>query len=142
MPFDGGPYVQAACFCDMVLEDKTGVVSLIRIIDTLTHTEAHAQAPEEMPQFSYNLTLVLMLKSGNARGRHTLRIVPELPSGETEREFSVTAYFEGEEKGSNLIANLPIVFKLEGLYWFRVYLEADELTAIPFRVKYNRVVMG
>lgn len=50
----------------MVLEEKkTGVVSLIRIIDTLTHTEAHAQAPEEMPQFSYDLTLVLMLKLGN-----------------------------------------------------------------------------
>jgi hypothetical protein len=63
------------------------VLSLIRLIDTLTHTEARPDAPEEMPPMTYTLKLVIMLKPGAARGRHELRIVPELPSGENLPEF-------------------------------------------------------
>lgn len=36
--------------------------------------------------------------------------------------------------------NLAFTFEVEGLYWFNIYLDDEKLTAIPFRVKYNRVV--
>jgi len=49
----------------------------------LAVNEARPDAPEDMPQFTYTLKLVIMLKSGAARGRHELKVVPELPSGET-----------------------------------------------------------
>ena len=140
MAFEDGPYVQTACFCDVIIEDKTGVISLIRIIDTLTHTATGANPPDDMPPVPYSLKLVLMLKSGNARGRSNLRIVPELPTGETKEPFVVTTYFEGEERGQNVIANISFVFEVEGLYWFNVYLDDQKLTAIPFRIKYNRIV--
>ena len=140
MAFEDGPYIQAACFCDTIIEDKVGVISLIRIIDTLTHTAAGATPPDDMPPVPYSLKLVLMLKSGNARGRWNLRIVPELPTGERKEPFVVTAYFEGEERGQNVIANISFVFEVEGLYWFNIYLDEQKLTAIPFRVKYNRIV--
>lgn len=78
---DSGPYIQTACFSEMVIEEKTGVLSIIRIIDTLTHTEAGSTPPDVMPSFNYRLKLVLMLKSGQARGRHNLKITPELPNG-------------------------------------------------------------
>jgi len=32
----GGPYVQVAAFCEQVLQERDGVHSLIRIIDTVT----------------------------------------------------------------------------------------------------------
>ena len=140
MAFEDGPYIQAACFCDMIIEDKTGVISLIRVIDTLTHTAAGPNPPDDMPPMPYSMKLVLMLKSGNARGRSNLRIVPELPTGETKEPFVVTAYFEGEERGQNVVANMSFVFEVEGLYWFNVYLDDQKLTAIPFRIKYNRIV--
>jgi hypothetical protein len=140
MGFESGPFVQAACFCEMVIEDKTGVLSLIRIIDTLNHAEAGSTPPKTMPPFSYNLKLVLMLKSGKAEGRHDLMIVPELPSGETKESSTFTVHFEGEEKGQNLVMNLVFTFELEGLYWFKVYLDGETLTAIPLRVRYNRIV--
>jgi hypothetical protein len=140
MGFHSGPYVQAACFCEMVLEDKSGVLSLIRIIDTLNHTEAGSAPPKTMPPFSFNLKLVLMLKSGKAEGRHELMIVPELPSGETKGSSTITAHLEGEEKGQNVVLNLVFTFELEGLYWFKVYLDDEILTAIPLRVRYNRMV--
>jgi hypothetical protein len=137
-----GPYIQAACFCEQVIEGKDGVLSLIRVIDTLNHGVAGAPPPDEMPPFGYALKVVLMLKSGAARGRHNIRIEPELPNGSTQEAMNMTVHLEGEEKGQNIIANMNFVFTLEGLYWFNVFLDDTKLTAIPLRVKYDRVVIG
>jgi len=142
MAIKEGPYVQAACFCDTVIEDKGGALSLIRLIDTLTHVERGPDPPEDMPPVPYVGKLVLMLKSGTARGRWNLRVVPELPTGEAKQALTLSVHFEGEERGCNVVADMPFVFEHEGLYWFRVYLDDEELTAIPFRVKYNRVIGG
>jgi len=140
MAFETGPYIQVAAFCDQVLEDKTNVLSLIRVIDTLTHTESRPDAPEEMPPVTHPLKLVIMLKSGAARGRHELRIVPELPSGETLPPFTTSVHLAGEERGANIIANMPFTFKMEGLYWFHVYLNDVLFTKLPFRMLYRRLM--
>jgi hypothetical protein len=142
MAFETGPYIQAACFCNMVLEDKTGVLSLIRVIDTLTHTAQGPNPPDDMPPIHFEGKLVLMIKSGQAVGRHDLKIVPELPSGELHDPISMSVHFDGEEKGQNIVSNLKFVFAHEGLYWFNVYLDEAKLTAIPFRIRYNRVTTG
>lgn len=142
MAFEDGPYVQAACFCDLVIEDKSGVLSLIRVIDTLTHTEAGPTPPDDMPPVPYSMKLVLMLKAGLARGRYNLKVVPEKPTGGTENPVVLTAYFDGEEKGQNVVINVNFTFTIEGLYWFNVYLDDQKLTAMPFRTKYNRLVTG
>lgn len=142
MPFQGGPYVQLACFCEMVIEDKTGVLSLIRIVDVLTHAESGPNPPQIMPPFPYRLKLVLALKSGRAQGRHELRVVPELPSGETREAMLITLHLEGEEKGQNAIIDVAMVYELEGLYWFKVYLGDELLTEVPLRVKYSRSGTG
>jgi hypothetical protein len=142
MPFEGGPYIQAACLCEMTIEDKTNTLSLIRIIDTLTQTASGPQPPEDMPPLTFRGKLVLMLKSGRARGRNSLTIRPELPSGEAQTAIAVTVHFEGEEKGQNIVTNLSYTFTQEGLYWFNVYLGENKMTAIPVRVKYNRIMTG
>ena len=142
MAFEGGPYVQAGCFCETVIEDKIGSLSLIRIIDTITHTQASPEPPETLPPFNYGLRLVLMLKSGSARGRSNLRIVPELPTGASLDAVTVTVHFEGEEKGANVVSNLAMRFENEGLYWFKVMIDDEILTQIPLRVRYNRIVTG
>ena len=142
MVFEMGPYIQVAAFCEKVIEDKTNVVSLIRLIDTLTHTEARPDAPEEMPPVTYPLKLVIMLKPGAARGRHELRIVPELPSGELLQPFTSSIHLAGEERGANVFADVPFTFKIEGLYWFHVYLNDILFTKIPFRMIYNRLITG
>ena len=142
MALESGPYIQAACLCDMVLEDKTGVLSLIRIVDVLTHVESGPNPPEEMPPFTHAMTLVVMLKSGSARGRAQVIVRPELPTGEMKEPLPVTVHFDGEERGQNLILRLNYQFTLEGLYWFNILLDDQKLTAIPLRVKYNRVITG
>lgn len=113
---------------------------MIRIIDTLTHTVGTENPPEELPPFITGLKLVILLKSGEARGRNTLKILPELPAGQSDPALPLDVYFEGEEKGQNIILDLQFNFRFEGLHWFHIFLDEEELTALPIRVKYQRVM--
>lgn len=140
MPFEGGPYVQAACLCNMALEDKTGTISLIRIVDRLVIGSQGPNPPESLPLVPQVLTLVIMLKSGTATGRYDLTVQPEFPNGETKAPVTFSVHFEGEERGHNVILQMSMVFPLEGLYWFNVDLDGERLTRIPLRVMYNRVI--
>jgi len=137
--FEYGPYVQVACFCDMILEGKDGTFSAIRIIDTLTHTEARPDPPNELPAFSLPLQLLLLLKSGSAQGRRTVEIRPIKPNGEALSAVPFPAHFEGEERGIAIQARIQMVFDLEGLYQFDVCIDGAKLTSIPVRVKYNPI---
>ncbi len=140
MSFSDGPFIQAACFCNMVLEDTTGVLSLIRIVDTVTHTQSGPNPPEDLPPFNYSVKLVLMIKAGTARGRFNLKLVQQKPDGSAGEPLILTIHLEGEEKGQNVVSDLNASFDMEGLYWFNVYLDDMKLTAIPMRIRYNRVV--
>lgn len=140
MAVETGPFIQVACFCEMVLREGSGVASLIRIIDTIHHEVRGSEPPEEMKPFQYQLSLVVMLKSGSARGRHELKIVPEKPDGSTLDPITHSFHFEGEERGHNFVLNLNMNFEYEGLYWFDVFLGDKKLTAIPLRIKYQRVM--
>ncbi len=60
-PFERGPFVQIGGFCERILREADGVLSLIRVVDVVTHSEHRPDAPEEMPTFHYPLTLVLAL---------------------------------------------------------------------------------
>lgn len=142
MPSEEGPYLQIACFCEKVIEDKRGVLSIIGVIDTMTAEVAGPEAPEEMPPITRQLHLVLTLKSGGARGRYQVKITPELPSGLRLDPVILTAHMEGGERGTNIIANMPFTFNLEGLYWFIIHLDNVVLTKIPFRIKYSRSIVG
>lgn len=139
-----GPYIQVAAFCEQVLQEKDGVISLIRIIDTLTHTEAGPNPPEQMPPITWNMKLVLMLKPGLAIGRHEIKVTPQSPSGQSKNSFTTTIYFEGSgNRGANVILELPkFCFDEEGLHWFGIYFDNSLLTRIPFEVKYLRIVRG
>ena len=140
MTFEQGPFIQAATLCEQVIEDKTGVLSLIRVIDTITHTVAQPDPPIDMPPVTYPMKMVIMLKSGRARGRHELKITPELPSGEFKHSITQSIQLEGEERGTNNIINLIFNFTMEGLYWFNIYLDDSLLSRIPMRIKYSRII--
>jgi hypothetical protein len=140
--FEQGPYVQVAAFCERVLTEANRVLSLVRVVDVVTHEERRPDAPKEMPEVHYPLALVLMLKSGRARGRHEITIKPELPSGEFLPPFTLTVQLEGEGRGVNLVSQIDIPYKLEGLYWFNVYFDEVLLTRIPLEIRYSRLVAG
>jgi len=140
MPALSGVYVQAACFCEMAIKDDSGALSLIRIIDVITHTQRGPHPPQTMPAVTFPLRLVIMLQSGSATGRYEVRVAPQRPTGETDEPLRLPVLFEGEGKGQNIVANWNYTFTMEGLHWFRVYLDDDELTAIPMHIRYEPVV--
>lgn len=141
-PFERGPYVQLALFCERVLREADGVISLIRIVDIITHPEHGPNPPEEMPEFHYPLNLVITLKSGTAKGRHNITITPEQPSGEPLNPITLSVNMGGENKGINVHSRIDIPYRIEGLYWFSVMFDNDVITRLPLEVRYSRVVTG
>lgn len=57
------------------------VLSLIRMVDRIIVTARGSEVPEELPQGNLQLTLVVALKSDDARGRHPVSIRIQQPSG-------------------------------------------------------------
>ena len=136
---NSGPYLTAALLCERVLQEKDETVSVIRLIDRLAVTVNALNSPETMPSITANLTLFVGLKSGSARGRNTIKIRTEAPSGITLSDQLLSALFEGEDRGVNLIVNMGLTLDQEGVYWFNILLEETLLTRIPLRVLYQRI---
>ena len=67
-----GPHVQLATFCDMILEDKTGALSVIRMIDRYT---VAGQTPEMQPT-PVKTTLAVAVKAGFMNQKARLKIQP------------------------------------------------------------------
>jgi hypothetical protein len=140
MAFERGPYLTTATFCEQVLQETSGVLSLIRIVDRMTITASGPDAPEEMPPAQLNWTLVVTLKSGDARGSHPVKIVPQLPSGETRSPVTLSVHLEGDNKGQNLISRMNMRLEIPGIYWFHIYLDDQLITKVPLEVIYSRIV--
>ncbi len=140
MAFERGPYLTTATFCEQVLQETSGVLSLIRIVDRMIITASGPDAPEEMPPAQLNWTLVVTLKSGDAHGSHPVKIVPQLPSGETMSPTTLSVHFEGDNKGQNLISRINMPLQMPGIYWFQIYVDDQLLTKVPIEVIYSRIV--
>ena len=137
LPFERGPFLLCALTCEKVLEEKDGVKSAIRMVDRITRTAVGPSPPREVEPFEHDLTLLIKLKSGSARGAHDLEVRLVKPSGESPPPLMQTVYFEGEEdRGIDIVANMRIKFDLTGVYWFHVYLDGVRLTQIPVRIIY------
>jgi hypothetical protein len=134
-----GPFLKAALFCDDVIEGKDGVLSLIRVIDRLTIATGDRNAPPDLPPLVHRLKLVIMLISGRAKGSHLLNLHVEKPDGTSTPLWTNTTFFEGEDRGANFVADLQYNFETEGLYWFDVLLDGEQISRLPFRVIYQRV---
>jgi hypothetical protein len=134
-----GPWIATATLCERVLQESDGVLSLIRLIDRITHSAMGTNPPVEMPPFEVDFWAVISFRSDEARGRHSVAFRPEKPSGEQLAATEQPVLFEGEERGAVLVFNLKMTVDQEGLYWFDILLDDQQapLTRIPLRVIYQ-----
>lgn len=133
-----GPHLAAAFFCERVLQEQDGVLSAIRLIDRLTRVQTGPQAPPDMEPFAHILTILIVFKSGQARGRFTVTLQPETPAGVQLDAVDLPVQLSGgEEQGANIVLNIPFTFEQEGLYWFDVSFEGNLVTRMPMRVLYQ-----
>jgi hypothetical protein len=137
-----GPHVSVATFCETVIEGKDGVLSVIRMIDRIIVTAQGPEAPDVMPTQTLALHLVIVLKSGAAKGRQTVTVRPQLPSGNQLDPINLPVLFESEDRGQNLIMNFQYPAQEEGLYWWDILLGDQLLTRVPLRVVYQQIRSG
>jgi len=133
-----GPFVQMATFCEKVLQERDGVLSVIRAVERVLVTVDAPGAPAELPEGTvFQTTLLLALKSGDAQGRYQVVLRAEQPDGTHLPEQTFDAMFEQGERGVNLIIGMGLPM-IEGLYWFDVLVSDVLLTRVPLRIMYQR----
>lgn len=137
--FDTGPFVNMAVFCDRAMQETDGVVSIIRVVDQVNVQASGPDAPEELPPGGeIQVTLVLMLKAGEAKGMQTVQIVLEHPDT-TRHEAPVlsVSFTQGQHSGANLIMPMTIQTTSAGLYWADVLVNGRLVTRVPLLVNYG-----
>lgn len=140
MPDNTGPFLAVATFCENVIEDKSGALSLIRLVDRLNIISQGPTASAEMPPTDLNWFLVIIFKSGQARGSHEIKIEPEFPDGLRKQPLILSAYFEGGNRGNQMVIRYHMKLEMPGIYWIRIYVDNQFVTQIPIEVIYQRMV--
>ncbi|MGC2447511.1 MAG: hypothetical protein WA477_07700 [Candidatus Sulfotelmatobacter sp.] len=140
----GGPYLNAALLCEKVLVERDGVITAVRLVDRVTvmAVSSTVPAPELLPPSSVSFNLLIVLKSGVFKGTAAIKLVIHTPSGKQVGESGTDAFFEGDDRGVNLISPLQFQVTEDGLYWISVYCAEELKTRIPLRVIYQRVNQG
>ena len=128
-----GPYVGIAVFCEKVLNESGGVMSLIRIVDRVTFAVADGSTPQAFPLFA-----VMMFKSGDAQGTHPIALRSIGPSGQQLGTFEAPSLFEGNDRGVSIVVQFPFQPVEEGLHWFEVLIDGQPFTRILLRAIFQR----
>ena len=64
----GGPFICTALFCEKILKESDGVMTVVRIIDRF---DVRGNT-DEMQKIELNFTILLSIKSGDFRGRYEI----------------------------------------------------------------------
>ena len=132
-----GPYLNAAFLCEKVLEQKDGVLSVIRIIDRFTYkyTVSSENPSTDVRTFKATFAFVLILKSGENPGVTNIKIVPKKPDNSTLPPIAQTIHLDTpNNKGHNLVINSNFTFDQRGVWWFEVFINDMPRTKIPLEV--------
>lgn len=142
MPDSEGPYLSMAVLCEKVLQEASGVPSIIRVVDRVLITmppppviiSATLPAPEQ-PDPQINLTIALMFKAGKFRGDRNLTVRLTAPSGLRHPETTLPLLFEGDDdRGINVFLPFVLVAHELGIYWFDLDLGEELIARIPLRI--------
>lgn len=131
-------YLHVATFCEKVLREGDGVLSLIRMFDRFNVV---GNTPE-MPPSVLRFMVFLSFKSGFMRGKQTIHIRPQSPTGKELPSMSIPVLFEGDDDRGTAMGfevNWPV--GEEGLFWWDVYLNDELVTRMPLRVGYQQMQM-
>jgi hypothetical protein len=138
-----GPWISFAVLCEKTIEDKAGRLSLINIVDQVNvGVQSPQGVPEQMPQVAINLIAAVGFKSGVLKGANDIKLAIVRPNGEAGPSMTVSALFQGDERGTNFVTELNLNFNEEGLYWIDVFVQNQLMTRIPLRLAYQRVIFG
>jgi hypothetical protein len=131
-----GPWLLVAAFCDRVLDDGEGNLSLDRLIGRLTLVPEDPSAPNVMPELSHTLTFVLTILTPPGRTSAPLVLGIRSPDGQLRVGPPINFKFTTETPASTLVMPFQMTFHVEGLHLVEVVLDDKLITRIPLDVVY------
>ena len=132
------PWVLIATFCQAgIIEANTGNLSVIRVLDALPLFGITKEMQQPIP---VQLTMALLLKSGEMNGQYSIKIRCNSPSRTQTDGPEIPFYFEAGDRGVQVVLPIGLFANEPGVYWFDVLLEPDTiLTRVPLRVIYQQI---
>lgn len=132
---DPKPLVSVACLCEKVLNEKDGVMTLVRVVDRFFVSPQLEGAEKFSPHLV--LTLVLAIKANGNVGKHKLGFQLH---GSTEsqpiQEIAVEFLEDNPRIGANVVVQVAIgTVKNFGEKRFDVTFDGEFLTAVPFTIE-------
>jgi hypothetical protein len=136
--FDTGPFVNVAVFCEKVLQEQDGVLSVIRIVDQIGIEAEGPDAPDVLPPGTIQTTLLVCLKAGQARASQKIQVVLESPDGSRKLGPELAVNFSpGPGGGANVIMPTAIEVTSAGLYWADVNVNDRLMARVPLQITYG-----
>jgi hypothetical protein len=139
IPIDNdGPYIAIAVFCERILNEKDGVLSVIRILDTF---DVRVISPNGSADLKPNISIpaLISFRSGAARGKKIVSIEVTTPSGEKlKSQMNLPVVLEKDELGVSLITTVNLEVEEEGIYWFDVLIDNLVMTRMPLKIRLLR----
>lgn len=134
-----GPYLNAAVLCENIVEDSNGMLSAVRMLDTISIAVQHPNEVSKASPANIGGNLLLSFKTGESRGNHRLKVELVYPNGRKKPAFSQVAKFPKEAYGGvNIKAKVGIGVFESGLYWFDVLLDGKRVTRVPLNISIVR----
>ncbi len=131
-------YLHVATFCEKVLREADGVMSLIRMIDRFNVMGE----TEEMAPVVLTFMVYISFKSGFMRGKQKIALRPKSPTGKDLPAMEFPVLFEGDDdRGPALGFQVNWAVEEEGLFWWDLYLNEELVTRMPLRVTYQRMTL-
>jgi hypothetical protein len=138
----GGPFLAAAVFCEGILEDMQGMLSVQRIVDGML-VSIPSSVPADFPSKKNPIQLVqnilLIFRSGDKPGKHKLKLDIESPAGKKskalQQEVELTQPPNG---GLNFKTKTNLHIYSSGVFWVDVRLDGKLVTRMPFDVQIKR----
>ena len=142
--YDTGPFVSLAVFCENVINDADGVLTLVRLVDTVTVSAQGEDAPSDIPPGTVlNLNVVVGIKAGNAKGRQQVQVTFEHPDGTRKPGPQVPVHFSGAPNaGQNIHLQVALALTDAGLYIADVTVNDRVVTRMPLDVRYQVLPPG
>ena len=126
------PHLTMATFCERVLTEQDGVLTAVRLIDTLNVQVLDSDLAKGAKE---RVTLLVGLRSGQFKGTGTLKLVVVNPDGKPSKNASTTPVeLLGGQHGANIIVSLAINVSKSGVYWYEIYFNDKLLTRTPLSV--------
>lgn len=134
------PRLKVGALCERVLQEKDGVISIIRLIDRLVITAQGIDVPKELPPGMTRVTVIMCWVSG--LGDYEAKVRVNTPDNEIIESGTLPFRLDSLEAVHNQIVKMTIPVRLPGNYWFEFILNDEVRGRVPLRVIYQRKQVG